>query len=83
MARFRFATDGFRTVLELDGKTIGSGVQKVDYFHEAGENPKLKLDIDVNSFSFLPDGTFYEKESVLMETSRQHTDGLPPVITAK
>lgn len=83
MAQFRFATDGFRTVLELDGKTIGTGVEKVEFLHEVGKDLKLKLDIDVDRFSFLPDGAFDEKESVLMGTSHQHTAGLHHIITAK
>lgn len=75
MARFRFATDGFQTVLELDGKTIGAGVNKVEFTHESGEHAKMRLDIDVDAFSFLTDGEFSKRESVLMDKSNQHTGG--------
>ena len=83
MAKFRFATDGFRTVVELDGATIGDGVSKVEFSHEAGMNAKLKLEIDVYDFHFLPDGEFDKKESVLMGRARQNTDDFPAVVTAQ
>ena len=74
MAKFRFATDGFRSVVELDGKTIGEGITKVEFLHEAGEHAKMKLDIDVHNFRFLPDGEFHKKESVLVGGADQHTE---------
>lgn len=75
MTRFRFATDGFQTVLELDGKTIGAGVNEVEFLHESGNHAKLKLDIDLDAFCFLPDGEFDKKESMLMAETDQHTGG--------
>lgn len=83
MAKFRFVTDGFRTVVELDGKTIGKGITKVEFLHEAGENAKMKLDIDLHDFRFLPDGEYDKRESVLMGRSDQHAGELPPVVTAQ
>ena len=72
MVRFRFATDGFQTVMELDGKTIGAGVNKVEFLHESGEHAEVKLDIDLDAFCFLPDGEFDKRESVLMAVANQH-----------
>lgn len=74
MAKFRFATDGFRTIVELDGKTIGAGVQCVEFQHESGKGASMKLDIDVNDFRFLPDGEFDKIERVLMGGADQHTE---------
>ena len=66
MAKFRFVTDGFLTVMELDGKAIGPGVEKVDFHHEAGENAKLKIDIDVREFKYYEDGEYDKLEAFLM-----------------
>lgn len=66
MAKFRFATDGFLTVMELDGKTLGPGVEKVDFFHQAGENATLKLNIDLRDFKYCADGEYDKLEDFLM-----------------
>lgn len=73
MAKFRFATDGFTTVVELDGKTIGTGIQNLEYHHEGGEHARLKMELDLHDFRFLPDGEFDKRESVLMGRTDQHT----------
>lgn len=83
MAKFRFASNGFTTVVELDGKTIGKGVNKLEFLHEGGKCAELKLDIDLHGFQFYPDGEFDKMESVLMGRTDQHTDKLPPVVTAE
>lgn len=74
MAKFRFATDGFLTVMELDGKVIGPGVEKVEFQHEAGENAKLKIDIDVRDFKYYADGEYDKLEAFLMGKAEQ-SDG--------
>lgn len=71
MAKFRFATNGFSTVMELDGKTIGNGVEKVEFCHVAGESAKLKVDIDVRDFKFLKDGEYEKLEAVLIGKMNQ------------
>ena len=75
MEKFRFATDGLTTVAELDGKTIGTGIQNLEYYHEGGEHARLKLELDLNEFRFLPDGEYEKRESVLMGRTDQHTQG--------
>lgn len=89
MAKFRFATDGFVTLMELDGKAFGKGVQGVEFRHTGGDRAILKLEIDVHSFGFMQEGEYNKKESVLMGNPDQHATedsddlcGLPPVITA-
>lgn len=74
MAKFRFTTDGFKTIVELDGKTMGPGVQRIDFLHEGGEKAKLLLNIDLHDFSFLPDGEFDKREAALMEGIGQCKD---------
>lgn len=61
MSIFRFATDGYATVAELDGKTIGTGIRNLEYYHEGGEHAKLKMELDLHDFQFLPDGEFDER----------------------
>lgn len=75
MAKFRFASDGFYAVVELDGKTIGTGIQSLEYQHEGGEHARLKLELDLHDFKFLSDGEFDKRESVLMDRADQHTTG--------
>lgn len=66
MKKIRFATDGFRTALELGGKTIGGGVQKLDFHHSGGEPATLCLEIDLDRFHFLPDGAYDTQEKEIM-----------------
>ena len=70
MAKFRFATDGYFTVMELDGKVIGTGVEKVDFHHETGETAKLSMEIDVCDFQYYEDGSYEKKEAFLMDKSQ-------------
>lgn len=68
LAKFRLASDGNATFIELDGKSMGEGVQSV-YFEKEGNSKfaKLELKINLNEFRFAPDGWFDEKEAQLTQ----------------
>lgn len=71
LAKFRFATDGFTTIAEIDGKGIGRGIHSVDFRHTGGEKSRLILDIDVEKFSFMADGDYDQAESAMMSSQTQ------------
>lgn len=73
MAKFRFATDGFTTIAEIDGKGIGRGIHNVDFRHTGGEKSRLILDIDVEQFGFMADGVYDQTESAMMSSQSQRS----------
>lgn len=58
--KLKLVCDGEHTVLELDGKVMGKGINAVRFSHEGGKAATCNIDIDLGSFSFLPDGTLEE-----------------------
>lgn len=82
MAKFRFATDGSRTIVELDGKGFGLGVQSVTFQHTGGDYSRLGLEIDVNSFEFMQEGEYDQRERALMGESNQNGGAIPHIVTA-
>lgn len=62
---------GNKTFVELDGKTIGKGVESVEFRHKGGENATVKISLDLNAFSFFPDG-------YLDEVCRKMDEAKPP-----
>lgn len=68
VTKFRMVTDGRHTYAELDGKTIGQGVDKIEVVADAD---KVSVDIhigDLNDFAFMEDGYFNHAEKVMNET---------------
>ena len=74
MAKFRFATDGFTTIAEIDGKGIGRGIHSIDFRHAGGEKSHLILDIDIYRFGFMADGDYDQAESAMMSSEPQLHD---------
>lgn len=71
MAKFRFATDGYTTIAEIDGKGIGAGINSVDFRHTGGEKAHLALDINIERFSFMADGAYDNAEVFLLRSQPQ------------
>ncbi len=58
MAILRILDTGGSSIVELDGKTIGTGVQEIHYHRNSPMSATLKLTLDVAMFGFMPDGYF-------------------------
>ena len=71
--KFKVTSDGFFTIAELDGKVIGKGIQKLEFVHEAGQNPRLAMELDLHDFCFLPDGEYEKSENALTDVVGQRT----------
>lgn len=63
--KIKILSTGTRTIVELDGKTIGRGIEAVSFSHDPKGEVKLELSIDLKNFSFMPDGRFDEFEREL------------------
>lgn len=74
-AKFKIVCDGRHTVLELDGKTMAKGVKAVRFSHVGGDNATCSIDIDIGSFSFMPDGA-YEDACQKLNTVKPPEDQL-------
>lgn len=68
-AKFRMVCNGTATCMELDGKTIGKGVESVEFFHSGSDSPSVKISIDLKNFSFMPDGHFDKIEKAIAKES--------------
>lgn len=68
-AKLKILCTGDKTIVELDGKTIGKGVNAIDFRHDGGENAEVKISIDLGKFSFMPDGQFDEFEKAIAKES--------------
>lgn len=66
-AKFRMGSNGKATYVELCGKTIGTGVAAVKFSQNGYGEGRLELSIDLDAFSFMPDGHFEEIEKMLAE----------------
>lgn len=70
--KFRLMSTGKYVFVELDGKTLGPGITDL-CFRTRDENGELKnqleLKVDLESFEFLPDGTFDEKYKKYQEVT--------------
>lgn len=66
-AKLKIICTGEATFVELDGKTIGSGIESVHLTHDAagGDDPKLDIRINLDDFHFMPDGYINEVEERL------------------
>lgn len=66
-AKFRMASNGETTCMELCGKSIGTGVSAVKFSQNGCGEGYLELSIDLEDFSFMPDGYFDMFEKQLAE----------------
>lgn len=66
MDKLRLICDGAHTYAELCGKTIGRGVNSIEFSHE-NKNVNLKLGINLSEFEFMPGGYFDEVEQRMNE----------------
>lgn len=58
-ASLRIEEVGKQTLLELDGKTMGIGIGRVEYIKDGAQPGQLTIHInDLQEFRFYPDGTF-------------------------
>ena len=64
-AKFRMASNGTVTCVELGGKTIGTGVESVKFCQNGYGEGRLELSIDLENFSFMPDGHFDKFEQAI------------------
>lgn len=68
--KLRLICDGVHTYAELCGKTIGRGVNSIEFSHE-NKNVNLKLGINLSEFEFMPDGYFDEVEKKIKTTAKE------------
>lgn len=67
-AKVRILDDGRGVYLELDGKTIGEGVDLIEYKKKGSDPAELTIHIyNTCDFQFHPDGTFDKAEKWLNE----------------
>lgn len=59
-AKIRILCAEGATIVELCGKTIGRGVESVNFHHDGNGDTKINLSIDLENFAFMPDGYFDE-----------------------
>lgn len=66
--KFRLASNGKVSCIELCGKSIGKSVDHILFEHDTNTNTKrLELGINLDSFKFLEDGYFDKFEKMLDE----------------
>lgn len=73
--KLRLFSDGKRTYAEICGKSIGKGISSLSYSHDAPNDAKLKLEIDLEDFEFMEDGYFDKAEKKFMEYEPPKVDG--------
>lgn len=61
-AKLKILCTGKATIVELDGKTIGQGIEAINLHHNGAGEAIVTLSINVEDFSFMPDGYFSEVE---------------------
>lgn len=67
-AKVRILDDGRGAWLELDGKTMGAGVDLIEYKKKGSDPAELTVHIqNTDDFQFHPDGTFDKAEKWLKE----------------
>lgn len=67
-AKMRLIDIGQGTYLELDGKTMGRGIECIEYKKEAGKPGELSIRIsNLKDFKFERDGYFDEVEKKLLQ----------------
>lgn len=67
-AKVRILDDGRGAYVELDGKTMGEGVDLVEYKKKGSDPAELTIHIyNTDDFQFHPDGTFDKAEKWLKE----------------
>lgn len=67
--KFRLVSDGKHTYMELDGKTIGTGVQRF-CVEQQGTDMQLDLSIDLGSFEFMEDGKLDDVAEKMKEVGK-------------
>lgn len=73
-AKIRILSTGTNTLVELGGKTIGTGVEEVHFCQDRHGDVKLELTIDVDNFAFMLDGYFDAVERKLAEAKPPEDD---------
>lgn len=73
--KLRLFSTGTATYIELDGKALGPGVERVEITHNGAGEARLILSIDVANFSFMPDG-FFDEAAKRLEEANPPNDGL-------
>lgn len=68
-AKLKLLCTGDKTIVELDGKTMGKGVEAIEFQHNSNGDVKAKISIDLDSFSFMPDGYFEQAEKSIAEAT--------------
>ncbi len=68
-AKFRMVSNGTATCMELGGKTIGTGVEAVKFYQNDYGGGRLEISIDLENFSFMPDGHFDKFEKAIAKES--------------
>lgn len=74
--KLRVLCTGSKTLVELNGKTICQGIEKIVFSHDAEDQdyPKIDLRIDLDAFEFMPDGYFdLAAERLAKETPPEDT----------
>lgn len=69
---FRVIDDGKNAVVEIDGKTIGCGVERIKYKRDGATGGNLQLVLSLDHFEFLPDGYFDEVEARMRQEKKPH-----------
>lgn len=67
--KLKILCTGQATYVELDGKTLGSGVNYIKFEHNAADakSPQCTIGIDLGEFRFMPDGHFDDVAKRLAE----------------
>lgn len=73
--KLRLFSTGAATFIELDGKTLGPGVKRIELTHDGGGKANLTLSINVEDFSFMPAG-YIDTAAKRLEEANPPDDGL-------
>lgn len=71
---FRLISQNGKTYIELCGKSMGTGVERVAFEH-GDDGVSLDLKLNMNDFDFMSDGYFDKAESVLLKKEPSNNDG--------
>lgn len=75
VAKLRIVSSGNGTFVELDGKTMGRGVEYLKFEHDGQtRKPTLDLRLDLTDFRFMPDGRLDEVEKRFQEAEPPSED---------
>ena len=68
-AKLKILCTGDKTIAELDGKTIGKGVDAIEFRHDNNGDVKVQISLNLDCFSFMPDGYFEQAEKSIAEAT--------------